>query len=659
MTHTTQYRADIDGLRAVAVLAVIVFHYWDFPFPSGYLGVDVFFVISGYVITAYLSAAEKITWADFLLTFYVRRIKRLMPALVVCVVVSSILFALVTTHAPKEAFLSGAWSLVGFSNVYLLNESRNYFALDAELIPFTHTWSLGVEEQFYLVYPALIAYVGYSWRERRQTIGRAAAAIFVLSAASFCFYLFLRIRSPIAAFYLMPSRFWELGAGGLTYFATASRPTFGGRWVANVSMLGVVGCFLTPSSWTPVTLPLCVALTASLILANGRAASMASKALSLVPVVGLGRISYSLYLWHWTTLVIGKWTFGDSSVLSPILLALATLFATASYFFIEAPLRRADWTSSKARTLAVGVSASFGAFLFVDRVMPNFAKHYDANLPSLVGVPAPAAWRPNPCNGREAVSKLRDPLTFCLAADRGPAKPHILYLLGDSHAAQLFEMSKLATADLPFIARFINLEDVNEFVVGLTRGVRQSKLLNFVLDNGKRGDAVVIAFYRGHLNPSRDRHVPLGESVSIGAFGANFVAAMGPYVDKMVESGMQVFLVADTPQMRANAPSSSCALQIKLFGSSICRVTKAQDLQTRRRQDLAFDALEKRDPDSVFTWDPIDDIYGRSDQIDVLDDRGHYVMLDWNHLTEERAERLAPSFRAFLIKHGALVGYTP
>jgi peptidoglycan/LPS O-acetylase OafA/YrhL len=659
MTHTTQYRADIDGLRAVAVLAVIMFHYWGFPFPSGYLGVDVFFVISGYVITTYLFAADKISWADFLLTFYVRRIKRLMPALVVCVVVSSILFALVTTHAPKEAFVSGAWSLVGFSNVYLLNESQNYFALGAELIPFTHTWSLGVEEQFYLVYPALIACVGYSWRARDQTLGRAAAVIFVLSAASFCFYLFLQLRYPIAAFYLMPTRFWELGVGGLTYFATANRLAFGGRWVANVSMLGIIGCFVTPSEWALATLPLCVALTALLILANDAAASMACKALSLGLVVGLGRISYSLYLWHWTTLVIGKWTFGDSSALSPILLALATLFATASYFFIEAPLRRADWTGSKARTFAVGVVVSFLAFLFVDRVMPNFAKHYDANLPELVGVPAPEAWQSNPCNGREAVSKLSDPLTFCLAADRNPAKPHVLYLLGDSHAAQLFEMTKLATADLPFTPRFINLENVNEFVVGLTRGVVQSKLLNFVLDNGKRGDTVVIAFYRGHLNPSRDRHVPLGERVSIGAFGANFVSAMGPYVDKMAENGMQVILVADTPQMRANAPSSSCALQIKLFDSSICRVTKEQDLQTRRRQDLAFDALEKRDPDSVFIWDPIDEIYGRSDQVDVLDDQGRYIMLDWNHLTEERAERLAPSFRAFLVKHGALVGYAP
>ncbi len=217
-------------------------------------------------------------------------------------------------------------------------------------------------------------------------------------------------------------------------------------------------------------------------------------------------------------------------------------------------------------------------------------------------------------------------------------------------------MTKLATADLPFTPRFINLEDVNEFVVGLTRGARRSKLLNYVLDNGKRGDVVAIAFYRGHLNPLRDRHVPLDESVSIGAYGANFVAAMGPYIDKMVENGMQVVLVADTPQMRANAPSSSCALQIKLFGSSICRVSKAQDLQTRRRQELAFEALERRDPESVFIWDPIDEIYGPSEQFDVLDDRGRYNMLDWNHLTEERAEALAPSFRAFLVKHGASAG---
>ena len=402
----------------------------------------------------------------------------------------------------------------------------------------------------------------------------------------------------------MPTRFWELGVGGLTYFATARRLAFGGAVDRKCLCAWHRLLFCDAVLVDACNFAFCVALTALLMLANGGSASMACKALSLGPVVVLGRISYSLYLWHWTTLVIGRWTFGDSPALSPILLALATLFAIGSYFFIEAPLRRADWTSSKARMLGVGVFASFAAFLFVDRAMPSFAKHYDANLPALVGVPPPQAWRPNACNGREAVSKLRDPLTFCLAADRSPAKPHVLYLLGDSHAAQLFEMTKLATADLPFTPRFINLEDVNEFVVGLTRGVRQSKLLNYVLDNGKRGDAVVIAFYRGHLNPSRDRHVPLGESVSIGAFGANFVAAMDPYMDKMVENGMQVILVADTPQMRANAPSSSCALQIKLFGSSICRVTKEQDLQTRRRQDLAFDALEKRDPDSVFMWDP-------------------------------------------------------
>jgi hypothetical protein len=127
----------------------------------------------------------------------------------------------------------------------------------------------------------------------------------------------------------------------------------------------------------------------------------------------------------------------------------------------------------------------------------------------------------------------------------------------------------------------------------------------------------------------------------------NFIAAMEPYIDRMTERGLKVILVGDTPLMGAVAASSACALQVKLFGSSICRIGKAQDLQTRSRQDQAFAALARRSK-AVILWDTASEIYGKADHIDVLDSEGEYIMWDWNHLTGRAAAKLAPGFRQFL-----------
>ncbi len=147
--YAADYQAEIDGLRAAAVIVVIIYHFAGTLVPSGYLGVDVFFVISGYVITLNLHGARKTTAAGYFLNFYARRMKRLLPALLVCMSVTALLFVLLATRPPKDAFHTAALALTGFSNMQLLHLSQDYFALDAQLNPFTHTWSLGVEEQFY------------------------------------------------------------------------------------------------------------------------------------------------------------------------------------------------------------------------------------------------------------------------------------------------------------------------------------------------------------------------------------------------------------------------------------------------------------------------------------------------------------------------------
>ena len=158
--HPQNYKAYIDGLRAIAVLVVILFHFDPEMLPGGYLGVDIFFVISGYVVTSSVMNKSYESWGRFLKDFLSRRVKRLLPALMLCVLVTSALcFAFIpnSTSMLDIMLRTGLASLLGLSNVFLFKESANYFASSTELNLFTHTWSLGVEEQFYLLFPLLFA----------------------------------------------------------------------------------------------------------------------------------------------------------------------------------------------------------------------------------------------------------------------------------------------------------------------------------------------------------------------------------------------------------------------------------------------------------------------------------------------------------------------
>jgi len=160
MEARPSYRPEIDGLRALAILVVIINHTRKEILPSGYLGVDIFFVISGFVITSSLSNYESAGLSDFLLGFYSRRLKRLVPALAVFVALVSVLLCIVNAD-PGVMLGLGRRALFGVSNIQLFKEATNYFSTSTELNPFTHTWSLGVEEQFYLLFPLLVWAAGY------------------------------------------------------------------------------------------------------------------------------------------------------------------------------------------------------------------------------------------------------------------------------------------------------------------------------------------------------------------------------------------------------------------------------------------------------------------------------------------------------------------
>ncbi len=256
------YRSDIDGLRAIAVISVIINHFNKGLMPSGYLGVDMFFVISGYVISMSLLNRSQDGFINFLLWFYERRIKRILPALVICVLITSILICLLDQN-PDVSLRTGIASLFGFSNIYLFNLAVDYFSPSTEINVFTQTWSLGVEEQFYLIYPFLILFFYKAKNGDRNLY----LMISIVSAASMAGFIFIYNINQPAAFFLMPYRLWELGSGCVLFLVSTHNAKFtkSSSKGSVILLAAIIATFFIPNSYSILTTILIVLLTVLLI----------------------------------------------------------------------------------------------------------------------------------------------------------------------------------------------------------------------------------------------------------------------------------------------------------------------------------------------------------------------------------------------------------
>ncbi len=446
-TPKSSYQDEIDGLRALAVVAVIINHFNKNLLPSGYLGVDIFFVISGYVITSSLANRPSKNFMDFLLGFYTRRIKRLVPALVLYVVVSSVLICLVTP-SPNEALKTGARSLFGLSNLYLFQQATNYFGASAELNVYTHTWSLGVEEQFYFVFPFLLWFSGFSRLSAKGE--RNLFGVLGMSAvASLLLFIYLNRTNQPAAYFLMPARFWELSVGSLLFLGL-SRGTISGL-MSRVRPLAVMA-FLIAALFIPLQLSvlatIVVVLLIAVLIASLRPQTAAYSLLTHPRVVYIGLISYSLYLWHWSVLSISHWTIGFHWWSVPIQVSLMLLLAIASYRYVETPLRRAEWSAVRWKSIGYGIgasTASAGLMIAIAKT-PNL-RLYTGKYPSLVAVGADSltqtytlpkgisTWRGERCvlsDNRQVGKTIH--IEDCTLGDFSAAKRRVL-VLGNSFSA--------------------------------------------------------------------------------------------------------------------------------------------------------------------------------------------------------------------------------
>lgn len=351
-TLGAQYFPYIDGLRALAVLAVVVYHLHGPWLPGGFVGVDVFFVISGFVVSASLAGFKGRGLGRFLAYFYARRIRRIVPALVLCLLVTAYVSALLVPSSWLSAVnqQTGLYAFFGLSNFILASTGRDYFAPTTEYNPYTHTWSLAVEEQFYLVFPLLFI----AWVMGQRGRGLSFVLFFGGMLVSAGFAAWQSQASPTEAYFLTPGRFWELAMGVLLYQYLASgapgpRPT-GDRhrvlgWLALLTLLGAFVFSRAAHFPFPGALPAVLGTLGLIYCLHERQGLARLHALLGTPVlVAVGKISYSLYLWHWPVFVLFRWTLGlDSIATRTLALILAFVLAIASYRLVENPLRYAGW----------------------------------------------------------------------------------------------------------------------------------------------------------------------------------------------------------------------------------------------------------------------------------------------------------------------------
>jgi peptidoglycan/LPS O-acetylase OafA/YrhL len=376
----TTFRPDIEGLRAVAVLAVVLFHAGVPGIGGGYVGVDVFFVISGFLITGMLWREASRTGTVALARFYAARARRLLPAATIVGVVTAVTAAAVLPPLQARAALGDAIaSALYVGNYRFALHGTDYLADDAAPSPFQHYWSLGVEEQFYLLWPALI--IGTAWCIRRRAVagGRRpeasirpyAAVLAALAVASVVLSLVWTHSMPPWAFFSLPSRAWELALGGLIALSAPAWKRLSGISVAVAGWGGlavlVASCIeLSGTTPYPGTAALLPVLGTALIIGAGCASSElgAGRALGHRSLRTIGRLSYSWYLWHWPVLVLAPAVVGHPLGLFERVAtaAISAALAAVTLVLIENPARFAQpLRQSVTRSLLLGATATAAA----------------------------------------------------------------------------------------------------------------------------------------------------------------------------------------------------------------------------------------------------------------------------------------------------------
>ena len=683
------YRRDIDGLRALAIIPVVVFHAFPRLLPGGFIGVDIFFVISGFLISGIIFKGLQRESFSFP-GFYANRIKRIFPALLL-VLTASVAFGWFFL-LPGEYRLLGKHIVggVGFGENFVLWREAGYFDTRSYLKPLMHLWSLGIEEQFYLTYPLLLWLI---WRLRRNVL----AILVPLTMISFGLNLWMVRSHAVATFFMPQTRVWELWVGGILAYLEISRAgsISAGNWVVRAfrlsdgseatdleetrsgtlylsapllnniySVAGIVSIaaalLLVHESAFPGWWAVLPVGGAALLICGGPRAWINRRVLSWRVAVVVGLISYPLYLWHWPILSFARILHGYDLPVSFTIgaVAFSIFLAWMTWRFVESPIRfgRRVWTKTAALTL---LSLVLGAIGFTILKQEGFAGRVK-NLSEDFGLADATPHSTADC--RKTLGS--DKMGYCRSLL--PRMPDVL-LIGDSHAASLYEA--LATSYGQRSQNLMNLGadgclpfyDTETY----TRGLRERDcrpLVNRMLEFATSTATVrtIILSARGPMNmtgaefgeDAQDR--PPEEIAWAGAPNNStraeiFAGAFRETVRRLSAAGKNVVLLIDWPELGFD-PRNCLPRPVAWFSSvrPLCGVPRSRvEARNQTYRDIIFEI--KKDFSDVKTFDTFPFLcdsavcYGMND--------GHLLYRDGNHLSAVGAAYVSGKFVAEQFPH--------
>lgn len=566
-----KYRSEIDGLRAVAVLSVILYHAGFTVLSGGFVGVDVFFVISGYLITTLLISDLK--HENFsIFQFYERRMRRILPALFF-VLTASLPFAYFYI-LPNDFKIFGQsliTTVLGLSNLYFMTKV-NYFAQSADLQPLLHTWSLAVEEQYYLIFPSLLA---FTWRKSRNY---ALLAITILVTVSFLFSHWAAFENPSRNFFFTLSRFWEIGLGSICAF-------FNFRPHAKLNnFLGLFGFLLIlisifwydssipfPSSWTLIPV-----FGSALVVLFATDTTFVGRLLSTTPLVNIGLISYSAYLWHQPIFVFAR----VKSIKEPgiammtILTVVSFALAWLTWRFVERPFRKgAGSFLIKSRSLFFASSAIGSALILFGvsaQLLNGFEFRFSNEILAKVNMRSGDS---SGCLGKytsESIIKGAE----CKLGEK--SQKTTIAILGDSHASILTDALNEQLISSGFSAAFFTrpwcppLRNFATNANGKNKCLHEvNAALDQVLNKSEIKTVVLVAEWANYVEGSRwnDRvqasYVYNQDGILNGSVGKidlnplNFKLALDKTLDELKGADKNIIIVLPIPEQVFDVPSAA------------------------------------------------------------------------------------------------------
>lgn len=630
-----KYRPDIDGLRAVAILTVLFYHF-ELGFSGGYVGVDVFFVISGYLITGLiLKDLDRDRFS--IVEFWERRVRRILPALalVVATTLAAGWFLLIPTRYKELAESTIAQSLL-VSNIYFWKKS-GYFAPDMHLQPLLHTWSLAVEEQFYLIFPFLLIGV------RRISRKSLVPIMLLLCGGSFALSVYCSYRHTLANFYFLPTRAWELLLGALLC-AMPAKP-IKTRWMTECAGWLGLGAILvasfvyTEQTRFPGVTALLPCIGAALIIgASNDGTTTIGGFLASRSMVFIGLISYSLYLWHWPLLVFARHVAIDPLLLNQriILMLTSVVLAAVSWRFVETPFRKRTVLTSRPRIFAfAGITAAV-------LLLAGLSIQKMDGLPSRM---PPQALR-YAAGSRDKAMQIEVNLKQARQGDfvelgaGDKARPVELVVWGDSHA-----MATLPVLDLMCRERtirgvaavhashipFVGYESRSEYSLKNDGIPFNDATIEFIRQNHVH-DVLLIAHWNVYVEIDRET-----DRLRHGLLAT---------IDALKNSNVRIWIMKPVPAHRWDVPSALASAII--FGRDIESLGRplVEHRDEMRPTEPVFAGISS--PNVVF-FDPTDLFTTPAGRCRVAAD-GNALYRDDHHLSTHGAMRLRPMFEPIFEK---------